>query len=82
MPRRAIALTLALMLAACATAAPTPAPPAKAPAQPNTALLEFIGNWTEDERELLNMDEQNLPEPKKNARTGKSRDASNAGGQR
>ncbi len=34
-----------------------PAPsPVKAPEQPSAALLEFIGDWNEDERQLIGMD--------------------------
>jgi hypothetical protein len=34
----------------------TTSAPVKAPDVPSAALLEFIGDWTEDERQLLNMD--------------------------
>lgn len=36
-----------------------PAPTAvKAPEQPSAALLEFIGDWNEDERQLIGMETQ------------------------
>jgi Spy/CpxP family protein refolding chaperone len=36
---------------------PAPAPkPVKAPEQPSAALLEFIGDWDEDERRLIGME--------------------------
>ena len=33
--------------------------PVKAPEQPSAALLEFIGDWNEDERQLIGMDTKN-----------------------
>ncbi len=37
----------------------TPAPNAvKAPEQPSAALLEFIGDWNNDERQLIGMETQ------------------------
>jgi len=37
----------------------SPAPDlAKAPEQPSAALLEFIGDWSEDERLLIGMEKQ------------------------
>lgn len=30
----------------------------KAPEQPSAALLDFIGDWTEDERQLIGMEKQ------------------------
>ena len=39
-----------------ATEAKQAAPnPVKAPEQPSAALLEFIGDWNEDERQLIGM---------------------------
>ena len=36
---------------------PKPAPiPVMAPDQPSAALLEFIGDWEEDERQLIGME--------------------------
>lgn len=36
-----------------------PAPkPILAPDQPSAALLEFIGDWNEDERQLIGMEEK------------------------
>jgi len=32
--------------------------PVKAPEQPSAALLEFIGDWNDDERQLIGMDTQ------------------------
>ena len=37
----------------------TEANPVKAPEQPSAALLEFIGDWNEDERQLIGMDTKN-----------------------
>ncbi len=40
-----------------ATEAKRSAPnPVKAPVQPSAALLEFIGDWNEDERQLIGME--------------------------
>ena len=40
-----------------AAPAPSPAPTAvKAPEQPSAALLEFIGDWNDDERQLIGME--------------------------
>ncbi len=40
-----------------ATEAKQSAPnPVKAPEQPSAALLEFIGDWNEDERQLIGME--------------------------
>lgn len=37
--------------------AENPAPiPVSAPEQPSAALLEFIGDWNEDERQLIGME--------------------------
>jgi len=54
-----IGMLLASPMAACATT-PMPAqPPLTAPvAPPSAALLEFLGDWNLEERELLNMDTQ------------------------
>lgn len=32
--------------------------PVQAPVQPSAALLEFIGDWNEDERQLIGMDKK------------------------
>lgn len=41
-----------------AQAQPPAADPVKAPAQPSAALLEFIGDWNETERQLIGMEIQ------------------------
>lgn len=41
-----------------AQAEPTAPNPVKAPEQPSAALLEFIGDWNEDERQLIGMEKQ------------------------
>jgi len=43
---------------ACAATPPQPQQPPTAPVQPNAALLEFLGDWSPEERALLNMDKQ------------------------
>ena len=60
---------------ACAAPAPAPTPPVAqtAPALPNAALLEFVGDWTEQERELLNMDEKTEQSKQAQAATAKNR---------
>lgn len=50
-------------------------PPAVAPALPNAALLEFVADWTEQERELLNMDEQTEQSKQAQEATAKNRRA-------
>lgn len=52
---------LGVLLASPMACAATPTPPQQpptAPTQPSAALLEFIGDWNREERELLTMDEQ------------------------
>jgi hypothetical protein len=59
----------------CATAPPPkPAPLPRPPAQPSAAFLEFIGDWTDAERELMTMNEK----PEKSAPTKKPQGDSHA----
>lgn len=49
---------IAVIASPWASAATPPQPPPAAPAQPNAALLEFLGDWTAEERALLNMEKK------------------------
>ena len=49
---------VAVIASPWACAAPPPQPPPAAPLQPNAALLEFLGDWTAEERALLNMEKK------------------------
>ena len=53
-----------------ATEAKQSAPnPVKAPELPSAALLEFIGDWNEDERQLIGMETKNENStPKQNSK--------------
>lgn len=54
-----IGVLLASPMAAGASTPTPPQPPPTAPvAPPSVALLEFLGDWNREERELLNMDTQ------------------------
>ena len=69
-----IGLLLASPLACAATPVPSPQPPAVT-APPSAALLEFIGDWNVEERELLTMDdktEQRQPTPASSTPGGRS----------
>ncbi|MES2683280.1 MAG: hypothetical protein V4650_07130 [Pseudomonadota bacterium] len=63
MPSLRICFGLMLMclspLGFAAQNASSDANPVKAPEQPSAALLEFIGDWNEDERQLIGMDTKN-----------------------
>jgi len=54
-----LGLLLASPMAAHASKpTPTQPPPTAPVAPPSAALLEFLGDWNREERELLNMDSQ------------------------
>jgi len=62
MPRVLIWCGLILLSASPAGFAAAPNPPApkpaQAPEQPSAALLEFVGDWNEDERQLIGMEDK------------------------